>query len=209
MINDDKEFQRQGCYYKYRSLQNLDRFLSIIIDKRLYGALYNEMNDPMEGYYQYNPSINKTILDSIIQGKTITYICSLARSGDIGLMWSHYADSNRGCCLEVEVTSKTWEAIDVEYSENLPTLGDDTTIKDILGVKAKMWEYEQETRFIYSQKVSNKRRPQLAVKIRRIFIGCNVNKSDFNRIKKYVIALNPKIEVIKMNKRGLKYGFTY
>lgn len=90
----------------------------------------------------------------------------------------------------------------------MPTLGDDTTIKDILGVKAKMWEYEQETRFIYSQKVSNKRRPQLAVKIRRIFIGCNVNKSDFSRIKKYVTALDSNIEVIKMKKRDLKYGFT-
>lgn len=45
--------------YKYCSLENLERFLSIIIDKKLHGALYNELNDPMEGYYQYNPSIDK------------------------------------------------------------------------------------------------------------------------------------------------------
>lgn len=37
--------------YKYRSLENLERFLDIIIDRKLYGALYNEMNDPMEALF--------------------------------------------------------------------------------------------------------------------------------------------------------------
>lgn len=43
--------------YKYRSLENLERFLDIIIDKKLCGALYNEKNDPMEGYFQYDSYI--------------------------------------------------------------------------------------------------------------------------------------------------------
>ena len=45
--------------YKYRSLENIERFLDIIIEKKLYGALYKEMNDPMEGYFQYSLNSNR------------------------------------------------------------------------------------------------------------------------------------------------------
>src|SRR5574344_1303209 len=124
--------KRPGCFYKYRSLENLERFLSIIIDHKLYGALYSEMNDPMEGYYQYSPLFNKQQLNNIVEGKNRTYICSLSRSGDIGLMWTHYADENKGCCLEVKVTSKTWTEVKIEYSEIMPKLTPLTTAEDIL-----------------------------------------------------------------------------
>ena len=55
--------------YKYRPLENLERFFDIIIDKKLYGALYNEMNDPMEGYFQYDPRVDKRIVSYILNGK--------------------------------------------------------------------------------------------------------------------------------------------
>lgn len=38
-------------YYKYRSLSNLRYFLDILINKRLYMATYDELNDPMEGAF--------------------------------------------------------------------------------------------------------------------------------------------------------------
>ena len=41
----ENNFSIPGLFYKYRSLENLERFLSIIIDRKLYGALYSEMND--------------------------------------------------------------------------------------------------------------------------------------------------------------------
>ena len=58
----ENNFSIPGLFYKYRSLENLERFLSIIIDRKLYGALYSEMNDPMEGYYKYDPKIEKELL---------------------------------------------------------------------------------------------------------------------------------------------------
>ena len=69
------------------------------------------MNDPMEGYYQYDSTIDKLLIHSIFEGKQKRYICSLSKRGNIGLMWTHYCDENKGCCLEVEVTSKTWNKI--------------------------------------------------------------------------------------------------
>lgn len=72
--------------YKYRSLENLGRFLNIIIDKKLYGALYNEMNDPMEGFFQYDSNVNRAIVSNILNGKGKRYICSLSKKSNIGLM---------------------------------------------------------------------------------------------------------------------------
>lgn len=42
----------QPFYFKYKSLNNIERFRDIISYKRLYVPKYNEHNDPMEGYYQ-------------------------------------------------------------------------------------------------------------------------------------------------------------
>ena len=123
--------------YKYRSLSNYKRFVDILLRNRLFACAYDKLNDPMEGYYQYSPNINKDFLRPIIEGKQKTYICSLSRKGDIGLMWTHYADENRGCCIELKVTSKTWDSVDVDYSQQMPEIRQDMTAKDILRVKAK------------------------------------------------------------------------
>ena len=204
---DKDNFSLNGYLYKYRSLKDLERFLSIIIERKLYGALYSEMNDPMEGYYQYDPSIDKNLLKSILEGKQKRYICSLSKRGNIGLMWTHYCDENKGCCLEVEVTSKTWDRLDVSYEEQMPTLSPGMTAKDLLKVKAKMWNYEEEVRYLSPEFPKDKRRPQLAVKIHRIFIGCKVEKSKKAHLKKIINALDEKIEVIMMHKSDLDYGF--
>lgn len=157
--------------YKYRSLENLERFLDIIIDKKLYGALYNEMNDPMEGYFQYDPKVDKRTASYILNGKGKRYICSLSRKPNIGLMWTHYAAENMGCCLEVEVTSKSWERLDIDYSEQIPVLTDNMTVQDVLKVKAKMWEYEQEVRYLSRQYSPRANRPKLSVRINKIIFG--------------------------------------
>ena len=195
--------------YKYRSLENLERFLDIIIDKKLYGALYNEMNDPMEGYFQYDPKVDKRTASYILNGKGKRYICSLSRNPNIGLMWTHYAAENKGCCLEVEVTSKSWERLDIDYSEKIPVLTDNMTVQDVLKVKAKMWEYEQEVRYLSRQYSPRANRPRLSVRINKIIFGYKVKNSQYNHLKKVALALNPKIKIEKLKKEELDYGFKW
>ena len=197
----------QKCLYKYRSLDNLDRFLDIILDKKLYGALYNEMNDPMEGYFQYDPRVDKRTVSNILNGKGKRYICSLSKKLNIGLMWSHYADQNRGCCLEVEVTSKSWERLNVKYKDEIIHIDENSKIQDILSVKAKMWEYEDEVRYISPEIANPKRRPLLAVKINKIIFGCKVGVKKYNHLKKLITALNPNIKIEKIKVEDLDYGF--
>lgn len=38
-------------FYKFRSLQNPQRFIDIIVNKRLYAAEVEKLNDPMEGVF--------------------------------------------------------------------------------------------------------------------------------------------------------------
>ena len=192
--------------YKYRSLEDLERFFSIIIDKKLYGALFNEMNDPMEGYYKYDPQVDKSVYEAIVHGKLSHYICSLSKRGDIGLMWTHYGNQNKGCCLEVEVTSKTWTRVDVNYSESMPEINEDTTVEDILSVKAKVWEYEKEVRYL-SPESNIKKRPRLSVRVNRILLGCNVSRAQETHLRKIIKAINYSIIVEKMTKEKLDYGF--
>lgn len=189
--------------YKYRSLSKIERILEIIIDRKLYGALYTEMNDPMEGYFQYSPDVDRNLVRNIVDSKNKRYICSLSRKSNIGLMWTHYADENKGCCIEVKVTSK-WERLEVVYSYKIPTLNASTTLEDILKVKAQVWHYEDEIRYLSPEK-STKR--MLTVRINRIIFGYKIKTKYFNRIKKVILALNPSIIVEKMRKEDLDYGY--
>lgn len=206
-MNPQRQLHVPELLYKYRSLCNLERFLDIIIDRKLYGAFYKEMNDPMEGYFQYDPFVDKDLFHSILDGKNKRLICSLSSKSDIGLMWTHYADENKGCCLEVEVTSKTWERVEVSYASQIPELNVQTTIRGILGVKAKMWEYEKEIRYLSPILGNAKIRPQLTVKIHRIILGYKVDRYKFCHLRKIIQALNPSITVEKMRKDKLDYGF--
>lgn len=189
--------------YKYRSLSKIERILEIIIDRKLYGALYTEMNDPMEGYFQYSPDVDRNLVRNIMDSKNKRYICSLSRKSNIGLMWTHYADENKGCCIEVEVTSK-WERLEVVYSNKIPTLNASTTLEDILKVKAQVWHYEEEIRYLSGENPSNR---MLAIRIKRIIFGYKIKTKYFNRIKIVILALNPNIIVEKMRKENLDYGY--
>ena len=59
--------------YKYRSLENLERFLGIVIEQKLYATLYNKMNDPMEGYFQHSSSVANSLIRSIKSEKNKRY----------------------------------------------------------------------------------------------------------------------------------------
>lgn len=67
---------KKEVLYKYRGLSNLKRFLEIILNKKLYGALYTELNDPMEGSFRYNYKIPHEIIEDL---KKNVYLLSLPK----------------------------------------------------------------------------------------------------------------------------------
>lgn len=197
--------------YKYRSLENLDRILDILLYERLYAANFKNLNDSMEGHYRYSTDVNKELRTQILDERNRTLICSLSKKKDIGLMWTHYANENKGCCIELQVTSPSWTMIEVDYKDKLPNI---TNVREILSVKGNVWSYEEEVRFIKTLNDNVTIHPYLEITISKVYIGCEVSPVNFNFYKKIFEGINKFkkkkgsiIEVVKMRKEDINYGF--
>lgn len=192
--------------YKFRSLQNLRRFLDILVKKRLYMAHYNEMNDPMEGAFLSDPG-NRALLQDIWNGKRRKLICCFSTDYRHTLLWSHYADSHQGCCLEVEVTSKLIP-LQVTYSPDVPD-AQKSNLTDILTHKSKYWDYEKEVRYIKDELSSrgNKSHPYLTVKINKVLLGYKMSQADVSFYTSLIHSiLGDAIEVRQIKRDELDTG---
>lgn len=192
--------------YKYRSLQNLHRFLDILIKKRLYMAHYNEMNDPMEGAF-LSATNNRGFLQEIWQGKQRKLICCFSTDYTHTLLWSHYADSHQGCCIEVVVTSKL-KPYNVTYSPDIPD-AQKCDLTDILTHKSLYWNYEKEVRFIKDEKsaTGNKTHPYLTVKINKVLLGYKMRKTDVKFYTSLIHSiLSDAVEVRQIKREELDTG---
>ena len=99
--------------YKYKSLDHFEFFMDLLIKKRLYGATFSELNDPMEGFF-ISENFSETEWEAMREAKKKVRICSLSKTYDNALMWAHYADEHKGCCIEVEIPDSTWKCLEVQ-----------------------------------------------------------------------------------------------
>lgn len=174
--------------YKYRTLDNPKWLFDILLNGRLYGSSFKNLNDPMEGAYTYKSNILKERRDQLLEERSNTLICSLSKESNIGLMWTHYANNGKGCCIEVEVTSKSWKEIPIQYSNELPNINND--IDNILGTKFSCWEYEEEVRYIRTVDDIKKKSHYLEVQVTKVIFGYGVSTADFNMYKQIICAIN-------------------
>jgi hypothetical protein len=85
-------------------------------------------------------------------------ICSLSADPTQILMWSHYADSHQGCCLEFSTAHKSFYlAFPVQYPPAYPNFNylqlrksrePQEFVKAVLLTKSNLWKYEQEWRIL-------------------------------------------------------------
>ena len=124
------------------------------------------------------------------------------------LMWSHYADSHRGFCIEYDFNSLKDEVLPfpIIYSENRPLVPwkaaidhtqesmEAATADLTLGLltKDKSWEYENEWRVLLP--AANP--PDLKVPITAIYLGAHITSE--NKAIILEIANNHKIPVKQM-----------
>ncbi len=196
--------------YKYRSLANFERFLDILLNKRLYGAVYNTLNDPMEGYFKAD-SLTDVEWQLLRDERKNLRICSLAGNHTSNLLWSHYADEHRGCCIAVEVPDRCkWQRLDVNYVSQPPVISagtpTDNAIKSICSTKSDFWEYEQEVRFVKSV-ANNRQSPFLPVRILEIYLGVRVSDEKERLIRRIVDNINrlskKPIDVYKLKRENV------
>ena len=96
----------EQVYYKFISLEKLERFLDYLAHNYLYGAKPKELNDPFEGRFNLK-GLSKETKNNIYKKLNRTRICSMFKGKDDQdfpndfLMWSHYANRTRDVALNL------------------------------------------------------------------------------------------------------------
>ncbi|APZ96160.1 DUF2971 domain-containing protein [Fuerstiella marisgermanici] len=109
------------------------------------------------------------------------------------LMWSHYADSHKGFCLEYSTEYSPFRQLlcQVSYEIKMPTVapsvrefGDLFELKKFLLIKAREWRYEKEWRIASSLSNAPLDYPPEALK--RILIGAKATTRTVNALRRSV-----------------------
>ncbi|MDP2787448.1 MAG: DUF2971 domain-containing protein [Pseudomonadota bacterium] len=181
--------------YKYRGIREFRYFVDIVLKGRLYAAPYFDLNDPMEGHYLYSKGeLDSDVRDLIKNQKEKIRICSLSRTSNNELMWSHYAEGHRGVAVGVSVIENKYKVIPVNYNGPIRVGRLDVhnyTAQDILSHKLGVWAYEEEMRIFThgSQYVD--------VKVEKIILGRSMSAQDVGFIKKLVESIDSNVELVR------------
>lgn len=130
------------------------------------------------------------------------------------LMWSHYADSHQGFCLEFDSTFEPFsKAFEVSYKSEIPNINSDLlmnneigteSIKNLLSFKSIDWKHEEEIRIFHKE--SNKCYFYPTLSLKAIYFGLRTNQSDIEIICSIIKSQNPAVRFYKMKKLELTFG---
>jgi hypothetical protein len=187
--------------YKYRGVTNLERTLQILIDAQLYAAQFVELNDPMEGTYQYDTKILTPEKRKIIMTEKLKYrLVSLSETYQSTLMWSYYSEGHRGIVIGVEVTDKDLVTDVIRYVEQPFTASDDyTDAHAILLQKFDIWKHEHEQRVFAAQEQCF-----VPIKITDIILGVESSPTIEKIVKAVAKEYCPTVEVRRLDKDELE-----
>ena len=121
-----------------------------------------------------------------------TTVLSLCEAYDNILMWSHYADSHRGICIEFDlnVAFEYWrQVLPMQYVNEFPyVIGTEIGVRELKAIylsKSNQWAYEKEWRLINQLKT-----PGLLAfpeeSISGVILGFNISQEDTNIVKEWV-----------------------
>lgn len=181
--------------YKYRNFSNFKFILDIFLNNQLYASNFKNLNDPMEGYFNYSDKISNDDLKMIIEEKNNYNILSLSEEKNNLLMWSHYCDSHTGFVVGVKVRAVDSEDIkEINYTDTLNTeLGN---AKDILSRKLNLWEYEKEHRIFTKKK-------HVKVEIVELIFGVKTSSKDKGLLTQVARKFNENIEITTLKTEDL------
>ena len=144
----DKYRESQKPLYKYIPI-NPHQVLSLIIQE-LYFTAYHELNDPLEYFFIHHEHENNLFGASLRQQHIVARVCALTYQPESKLMYSHYADSHRGLCVEYGLNfedlsdENRMSYGNVSYSEKDQIYN----LNDLYLLKNSDWRYEEEYRLV-------------------------------------------------------------
>ncbi|MET7012852.1 DUF2971 domain-containing protein [Uliginosibacterium flavum] len=185
--------------YKYRTFEQLEFLLDIIVSERLYCSSYSNLNDPFEGMLfhmkrgfisfrgNFHPASQKSVRavspvkDAFIL-KDEPRVCSLSSDPTDVKLWSFYAAGHTGVTVEIDFDNIT-DALKVEYEDTLPDYSESGIAllepKNVLLRKTKAWEYESEYRIINDVAYY-----PISGRVKRVLIGHKASEDRYCLLKK-------------------------
>ncbi len=176
------------------------------------------LNDPQRSKHVID-QISEAIVDVVRKSKYRIYC--LSPNPENLLMWSHYANSHTGICIEYDLKkSMLFTALKCRYKTNYPSLKTySESTRDLLSpllIKSDVWSYEKEYRLILSSEIDE---PLLSGHhfdpnglltlpkgaISSIIVGCD---GPYEKIKKLVLKYAPEIKVKRAVKIPKKYAIS-
>lgn len=137
------------------------------------------------------------------QLKTVSGVTCFSELSKHLLMWSHYADSHKGFCLEFSSEFPPFcnQLHRVAYENAMPTIspserefGDVADMRRFLLIKARVWSYEREWRIVSDSSRTTIEYPRKSLK--RILVGAKATTRTFNALKRAVDTR--RIEIVRL-----------
>jgi hypothetical protein len=181
--------------YKYRGITAFRYLADIFVKSRLYAAPYDQLNDPMEGMYVTSDTgdLDEDMRKFLDSAKQNLRVCSLTKSRNNFLMWSHYAEGHRGVVVGVDIVDKKSETREVIYDGPMQ-LGIRTvsynTPRELLSHKLVAWSYEEEVRVFVENGY------YVSVEIREVIFGSRMSNQEKSFLREFLRRVCPTLPII-------------
>ena len=158
-----------------------------------------------------NPAILETSYSGFVS--TVGIYCLSEKNDDI-LMWSHYAHSHRGLCLQFDASTEMtifWEAFKVIYQDEYPVvnimdMGKAEEFRKALLTKSVRWEYEQERRVLRLEQEGGPGHYSFASELLTgVIFGALISVEDKKTILKWIENYPTKVSVFQAAFNGRRY----
>lgn len=146
-------------------------------------------------------------------------IVCLSESPNNILMWSHYADSHRGFCLEfdADILKKAFYCSRVRYRKQYPTFSEfvnsslDEIAHTFVLTKSNHWEYEKEVRLVINAQAEAGGELRRVVEypveaLTGIIFGCNMSDEGKEQIIKAVSSIGANVNLYNCLKSSSSYS---
>ncbi|EGR1265477.1 DUF2971 domain-containing protein [Vibrio cholerae] len=188
---------KKKTFYKYKSLDNFEFLLDILLRERLYAGRFNELNDPMEGVIEVEKTVPKILEKEWERILSELRICCFTTDDENTLMWAHYANGGRGCAIEFELHDD-YKPIKVSYAKK-PVVNKSELTKEkaveILRYKDKSWKYEQEYRCLTEEMF-------VPIIVKKLILGPRVPKSTVKLLEGILGCCKPDLRIYQQKGNG-------
>jgi hypothetical protein len=202
------QFDKDHNIFKYRSKENFLKEISESQDQKEnnYSIEVEEIFSFIKDRLQI--AVNQSIYETRKNIFSKVGVCCFSKNLNNLLMWSYYADSHKGICLEfdsnIEPFSKYFEVI---YKSEIPEIDSDLLFKEnhkfqsfkkLLSYKSEDWKHEEEIRLLHQEKERIFKYPRYGLKA--IYFGIKTDSTDMEMVCSLAKAQNPKIRFFKMKR---------